>query len=86
MADTDYTVVFHGHPRNIEGNPFNVESPFGKVTIISVGNAVADADRFREALEAIAEGEIGKSADIAQAALDEGDAAMLAALEAGKSK
>lgn len=80
MADDTYTVVFFGHPKNIPGNPFDFESPFGRVTALSIGNCVDDADNFRVALERIAEGE-RKPEDIAQAALDQHDSTIDAALE-----
>lgn len=79
--DVDYTVVFTGHPKNIKGNPFDLVTDFGKVMVISVGNACETVDEFREALECIAEG-FGKDASIAQAALDKADAAIVAALKA----
>jgi hypothetical protein len=83
MSDVDYTVLFHGHPRKIKENPFDLETPFGKVVVIGVSNAFEDADCFRTALEEIAEGH-GKEAAIAKAALDERDAALQANLKAGR--
>jgi hypothetical protein len=77
---TEYTVVFLGHPRNIKGNPFDVVSEFGKVSVMSVGNACATEDNFRSALEEIADHD-GKLAEIAQAALDQADADLAAALK-----
>lgn len=77
---TEYTVVFLGHPRNIKGNPFDVVSEFGRVSVLSVGNACDTEEKFREALEEIAEGS-GKLADIAQAALDRADADLTEALK-----
>jgi hypothetical protein len=79
---TEYTVVFVGHPGDIKGSPFDVVSDFGKPCVISVGNACATEDKFRAALEQIAEG-YGKDAETAQAALDAADAEMVAALKAG---
>ena len=79
--NTEYTVVFFGHPGNIKGNPFDVVSDFGQVRVLSVGNACDTVDKFRDALEQIAEG-FGKDANTAQAALDEADAEIIAALKA----
>lgn len=84
MSDDYYTVVFFGHPKNIPGNPFDAETPFGKVTVLSLGNCVEDADNFRVALERIAEGE-RKPEDIAQEALDAHEATINAAIAARRA-
>ena len=81
---TEYTVVFFGHPRDIKGNPFDVVSEFGKVCVLSVGNACETEERLREALEQIVdEGGDGPEAKIAQDALDAADAALMASIKAG---
>lgn len=80
-GEAEYTVVFYGHPRNIKGNPFDLVTDFGRVVVLSISNLADEADCFREALEEIAESDFGKSADIAQAALDAADARTTKALE-----
>ena len=42
--DLYFTVVFRGDLRKIVGNPHKLETPFGQVEMISLGNALADAD------------------------------------------
>jgi hypothetical protein len=83
MSNVEYTVVFFGHPANINGNPFDVETPFGTVRALGVSNSMEDADRFREALKDIAAGD-PDAAGIAKAAIDERDAALTANLKAGR--
>ena len=83
-ADTEYTIVFQGHPRNIKGNPFDLVTDFGRVAVMSVGNVCEDADCFREALEEIVDRGDTRASAIAQKALDERDAAMTAAIKAGR--
>ena len=82
----EYTIVFEGHPRDIPGNPFDFKSPFGAVTTVSAGNVCEDADRYREALEAIAEGSNQTAAALAQEALDERSAALAANINAMRAK
>lgn len=82
MSNVFYSVVFEGHPRNIKGNPFDAQSDFGRVAVLSASNLSDDADCFREALERIAAGE-GNPAEIAQAAMDERDAALTENLKRG---
>jgi hypothetical protein len=76
MTNVEYTVVFSGHPKNIPGNPFDFQSPFGTVNALAASNCMEDADRFREALEEIADGASYSAAAIARAALAERDAAL----------
>lgn len=85
-GDTEYTVVFYGHPRGIKGNPFDVVSDFGKAVVISVGNVCEDADCYRAALEEIAERGDRQASALAQAAMDERDTALKAALDARSAK
>ncbi|UJW87929.1 hypothetical protein [Devosia sp. SL43] len=77
-----FTIVFPGWPTKIEGNIFDVETPFGKVETIAVGDTCTQADLFREALEEIADGVMSGAAlqAVAQKALDAADAAMMAEL------
>lgn len=82
-----FTIVFPGTPKKIEGNIFDVETPFGKVETISVGDSCAQADLYREALEQIADGNMSalSLADLAQSAIDAADAATMAELKAGRA-
>jgi hypothetical protein len=82
--NAEYTVVFFGHPKNIKGNPFDLVTDFGEVRVLSIGNACETADKFREALEKIAES-YGRESTVAQDALDEADADLAAALKARKT-
>lgn len=43
-----YTVVFEGRLRDIKGNPFNIESPFGRVHAAGHGDAIAREDALED--------------------------------------
>ena len=81
------TVVFEGHPAKIEGNPFDVVTPFGTVQTISVGDVCEQETILREALEEIADGGQGQIAmqEIAQQALDRLNALTVAAFKEAKA-
>lgn len=70
-----FTIVFPGKARSFGGNPFEAETPFGKVQSISVGDIIAYEDILREALEAIVDGPMSAASmqEAAQAALDQVD-------------
>ena len=38
------TIVFEFDLRKIKGNPFDVETPFGKPMVISIGNQLSESD------------------------------------------
>lgn len=81
------TVVFEGHPAKIDGNPFDVATPFGVVQAISVGDACEQEGILRAALEEIADGGQGQIAmqEIAQKALDASDALTAAEFKEAKA-
>lgn len=56
MNESYCTVVFKKNVRTLQKNPFDVESDFGEVVGISVGDVMAERDAFYEALEEIARG------------------------------
>jgi hypothetical protein len=79
-----FTIVFPGPARQFAGNPFDAETPFGKVQTISIGDVCAQSDVMREALEQIEEGN-GVPADIAQEALRQVNKMMTAEISAGRA-
>jgi len=81
------TVVFEGHPAKIDGNPFDVVTPFGTIQTISVGDACEAEETYREALDRIADGDLNpaRMAEIAQEALDAVDAMTVAAFKEAKA-
>ena len=46
------TCVFDCDVRSIKGNPFHLETPFGRPIIIDDGNLAVECEQLREALEA----------------------------------
>lgn len=42
-----FTIVFQGRLSDFEGNPFKVETVFGKAIAVSVGNALEENDELR---------------------------------------
>jgi hypothetical protein len=48
-----FTIVFDGRLRDLKQNPFKVESPFGKVVAVGVGDALGRQDTVIELLEAV---------------------------------
>ena len=50
-----FTVYFNRPLKDLEGNPFHIESPFGAAQTIGRGNSFDEADIYREALEEIVE-------------------------------
>jgi hypothetical protein len=46
-----FTVVFEGDMRTIAGNPFNVESIWGKPVVIAWGDVTEERDRLEERLD-----------------------------------
>lgn len=52
--DTEYfTVVFQGDVRKIEPNPLFLETQFGKVVAMGLGDYFDYADKLEEELEAL---------------------------------
>lgn len=72
-----YTVVFDGSPKNIAGNPFDVQTPWGKPISIGYGDAHEREDLLRNALEQIREDGDTHSAEVAADALDKNDELMV---------
>ncbi|KFL31451.1 hypothetical protein JP75_07820 [Devosia riboflavina] len=81
------TVVFEGHPSKIDGNPFDVVTPFGKVQTISVGDSCEAEELFREALGEILDGPLDARLmqSVAQKAIDAYDALTSAAFKEAKA-
>ncbi len=50
-----YTVVFNGRPRDLPGNPFKIESPFGRPIAMGYGNAFDAKDEVSDVLSEITE-------------------------------
>ena len=46
-----FTIVFEGDIGAINGNPFHIETPYGKPVAIGRGDAFAELDELRAALE-----------------------------------
>jgi len=44
-----FTVVFDGDIKKWDGNPFDVETPFGKPYAVAVGDALEELDRLKSA-------------------------------------
>lgn len=49
---TYFTVVFEGHPRNLPGNPFHIESVWGIPVTIAKGDMLAQIESLCESIEA----------------------------------
>ncbi len=49
---TYFTVVFEGHPRNLPGNPFNIESVWGVPVTIAKGDMLAQIESLCDGFEA----------------------------------
>lgn len=45
-----FTVVFEGRLRDIEGNPYKIESPFGRAVATGMGDAISRQDLFEDLL------------------------------------
>lgn len=71
MKEKYFTVVFGNDVRKLAENPFDISSEFGPVVGVSIGDVMAERDRYYEALEEIARG-IGDPVAVACAALEEG--------------
>lgn len=53
-----FTLVFEGDVRKIIGNPFHIETQYGKPIAVACGDALREADIAREAIDrAISESE-----------------------------
>lgn len=78
-----FTIVFPGAVRGFDGNPFKVETPFGKAQTVSVGDVCAYEEILREALGEILDGPLNALTmqRVAQSALDRVDALMMAELK-----
>lgn len=48
-----FTILFEGDIKDIKGNPFKVETPFGRPKQIATEDVMAYAERLEEALEKI---------------------------------
>jgi hypothetical protein len=62
-----FTIVFDGRLRDLKNNPFNVESPFGKVVAVGVGDALGRQEIVVELLDATI-----KARDLAESCMDAG--------------
>lgn len=49
-SDPQMTAVFNCNLRKFDGNPHNVETPFGKAQIVAIGNEFKVRDDLEEAL------------------------------------
>lgn len=78
-----FTIVFPGAAKKFDGNPFKIETPFGKAQTVSVGDVCAYEEILREALGDILDGPLSATTmqDVAQKALDKVDALMMAELK-----
>lgn len=47
-----FTLIFDGDIIDFEGNPFHVDTPFGRPQVVSVGDLAQERDKFEEALHA----------------------------------
>lgn len=47
-----FTIVFEGSLRDVKQNPFKIESPFGKVVAVGVGDALGRQELVIELTEA----------------------------------
>ena len=65
-----FTVIFKNRLRDVPGNPFTAETPFGPVRAAGIGNAYAERDVLEEALQAIAAGGISDVEEYAQDAIE----------------
>lgn len=55
MTDTPkdrFTLIFNGDIIDFKGNPFHVDTPFGRPQVVSVGDLAQERDRFEDALHA----------------------------------
>lgn len=73
-----FTVVFPGSIRKIKANPLTTETPLGIGYAAGIGDIMAEAAIFRDALERIEIG-LGDPAEVAAEALETADAAITAA-------
>ena len=48
MSDEYFTVLFKGRIQDLPGNPFLIESVFGKVQTVSIDDVFAERDRLEE--------------------------------------
>lgn len=55
MTPEYFTIVFDGRLRDIKSNPFKIESPFGKVVAVSVGDELDKRSIREELLAALIE-------------------------------
>lgn len=53
--DQRFTLVFNGDIRNVKGNVFKIETPFGVARAASVGDALAVKDELLAALKTLAD-------------------------------
>lgn len=51
--DNCFTIVFKGDIRKLNRNPFKIESEFGEVVAVGVGNSFTEVDELTEELEAL---------------------------------
>ena len=47
-----FTLIFDGDIIDFEGNPFHVDTPFGRPQVVSVGDLAHERDRIEDALHA----------------------------------
>ncbi len=79
MGEASFTLVFEGDIRKFDANPLKAETPFGTAYAVSVGDVLEVRDILHDALEKLASksGDVG---DIAQKALDDEQAAIVAGM------